>query len=416
MSSRKDSIRLGFFLARRSILRGNRYVTVLIVAILMLIFLNLLAVGGLLIGMLKNGNRAFYTYFSGTVEVKPPIEKQYIQYPDELISFFKSLPGYLSYSARLNSAAKLEVGYKEKKIGSEVSNVSSPIVGIDPDMESKTTSLQNTIIEGRFLRPDDRDKIVLGAIIAGRGGTIAIGESLKNVNVGDKVLATYGNGVKREYTVVGIMLAKPVFRNLQSFVNIKELDDVMDITSPQYTDIAIKTVNPLDADHFRSYFVNAGYTQYNLIQTWEESLGSAINDINTVLTALGDIIGAIGVVVGSITIFILIFVNAISHRKYIGILKAIGIKSESIILSYVLQGFFYTVLGIIFGSIILFGFLIPYFNAHPIDLPFADTSIYVSQPYATDRIIILLIVSIVSGLIPARLITNENTLDAILGR
>lgn len=390
--------------------------TALIITILSLIFLNMVAVGGLLLGLIQSANKAYIDLYSGGVRIRPTAEKNYIQFPGEVLEFAQSLPGFVSFSPHLQSVAKLEIGYKEKKFGSEVSNVSASLLGVDPELEMETNPIGNYMIEGRFLEPDDRDKIVLGSLIAGRGATIAFGEALQNVEIGSKVLASYGNGVQREYTVVGIFKTKVALRNLQALVTIKELDDVLGLDSPQYSDVSIKIKNPDEADRFKAFFVNAGYDSHNRIETWVEAEGSAVNDVNNAMSFIGDIVGAIGLMVGSITIFILIFVNAVSRRKYIGILKAIGIRSVSIILSYVLQGIFYTCIGVGIGLLVLYLGLIPYFDAHPIDFPFSDASLYVTPWYAGARIILLFVVAFVSGLVPAYLITKENTLDAILGR
>ncbi len=246
----KDSLRVGFFLARRVVKRSNRYVTFLIITILALIFLNIVAVGGLLIGLIKSANVGYINLYSGAVRIRPPEEKEYVQLPDEIINFAKSLPGFVSLSPRLQSAAKLEVGYKERKAGSQVSNVSAPMVGMDPDLEGQTTTIKNYVVEGRFLTPDDRDKIVLGSVIAGRGETFAFGEALADIQIGSKVLATYGNGVSREYTVVGIVKTKVAVLNLEAFVTMKEMNDVLGFTSPHYSNIAIKIADPNSADRF----------------------------------------------------------------------------------------------------------------------------------------------------------------------
>ncbi len=416
MATTKDSLRIGFFLARRTVKRGNRYVTILIIAILTLIFLNMVGVGGLLLGLIKSANVGYINLYAGSVRIRPPEDKTYIQRVEEVIDFAKNLPGFVSLSPHLHAGAKLEIGYKEKKTGSEVSNVSAQMVGLDPLLEAKTTPINEYVIEGRFLEPGDRDKIVLGSLVAGRGATIAFGEALQNVAIGSKVLATYGNGVQREYTIVGIIKTKVAILNLNVFVNLDELNDVLGTTSPQYSDISIKIENPDEADRFKSFFHNAGYDRQNRIETWVEAMGSAINDVNKAMTFIGDIVGAIGLMVGSITIFILIFVNAVSRRKYIGILKAIGIRSGAIIVSYVFQGLFYTLIGVTIGLLVLYFGLIPYFDVHPIDFPFSDATLFVAPEYAAARIVLLFVVAFFSGLLPAYLIAHENTLDAILGR
>ena len=141
MATTRDSIRIGFFLARRVVKRSNRYVTFLIIAILTLIFLNMVGVGGLLLGLIKSANVGYINLYAGAVRIRPPADKTYIQRVDEVIDFAKNLPGFVSLSPHLQTGAKLEIDYKEKKTGSEVSNVSAQMVGLDPLLEAKTTPI-----------------------------------------------------------------------------------------------------------------------------------------------------------------------------------------------------------------------------------------------------------------------------------
>jgi len=411
-----QSCRVGCFLALRSVKRGNRYVTILIIVIMTLIFLNLVAVGGLLLGLIQGANIAYIRDFSGSLLVEPRTDKNFIEKSIDLIDFIKSLPGFMAYSPRISTGVKLETDYKNRPAGMKGQSIGATIVGIDPVLDAMTTAFSQRVIEGRFLRPDDRDKIVLGSVLAARGATISIGESLKEVNVGDKVLATFGNGVRREYEVVGIVKSKVNLLNLKAFMNLREARDVLNIRDNRLTQIAIKTNDPFNAPAFKKYFTDAGYDKDYVIKTWDESLGSFVNDINSSFNLIADIVGGIGLVVGGITIFILIFVNAVSKRRYIGVLKACGITPAAIVLSYVLQGLFYTMIAVLLGSMIIYGFLIPYYDKHPVIFPFAEGIIYVTTPYITVRIIIIMFVAILSGFVPAYMIAKENTLNAILGR
>jgi putative ABC transport system permease protein len=283
-------------------------------------------------------------------------------------------------------------------------------------MEAQTTAFPSTIIEGRFLMPGDRDSIVLGSILAGRRIIAQLGQSLKDVYVGDKVLVTYANDIRREYTIVGIVKSKLEMQDIQSYVTMNEVRDILGVTDTRLTQIAIKTTDPMQSDAFKAHFVNEGFDKQNSIQTWAEVIGSFINDVNASFNLIADIIGSIGLMVGGITIFILIFINAVSKRRFIGVLKASGVTSGSIIISFVLQGIFYTLVAIGIGLIILYGYMIPYVDRHPINFAFSDGIIWVTDSYVLIRICVLLIVSIVSGLVPAYMIAKENTLNAILGR
>jgi ABC-type antimicrobial peptide transport system permease subunit len=131
---------------------------------------------------------------------------------------------------------------------------------------------------------------------------------------------------------------------------------------------------------------------------------------------LGAFVGGIGLTVASITLFIVIFINAIAREKYIGIMKAIGIKSKIIKSSYVLQSIFYAVIGSALGFLILWLIMIPYFKQNPIDFPFSDGILAVSSSGIIIRIIILILSAIAAGYIPARIIVKKNTIDSLLGR
>ena len=49
------------------------------------------------------------------------------------------------------------------------------------------------------------------------------------------------------------------------------------------------------------------------------------------------------------TIFIVIFINALTRRKFIGILKGVGINGKAIEMSYMFQSIFYALFGSCIG-------------------------------------------------------------------
>jgi ABC-type lipoprotein release transport system permease subunit len=74
----------------------------------------------------------------------------------------------------------------------------------------------------------------------------------------------------------------------------------------------------------------------------QEAIPDFLNQIKIAFSITRcNMIGLIGIIVASITIFIVIFINAVTRRKYIGILKGIGVTSGAIEFSYILQSFFY---------------------------------------------------------------------------
>jgi ABC-type antimicrobial peptide transport system permease subunit len=183
-----------------------------------------------------------------------------------------------------------------------------------------------------------------------------------------------------------------------------------------YNEIAIKLTDGFSKSLAKEALVFSAVDTNGRVQTSEEAQPKFLQDIKKTFAILGNAISSIGLVVASITIFIVIFVNAITRRRYIGILKGIGISKRTILLSYVYQSIFYATIGSIIGVILVFGFIKPGFAANPIDFPFSDGILVATLPDTLKRVGLLLITTIIAGYIPARIVVKQNTLSAILGR
>ena len=117
-----------------------------------------------------------------------------------------------------------------------------------------------------------------------------------------------------------------------------------------------------------------------------------------------------------ITIFIIIYINALTRRRQIGIMKAVGVTEFAVEFSYICQALFYVLFGSVMALGIVFLILKPYIDAHPIDTPFSSI-VLVAEPMSVFfKFLLVLLVSIFAGYLPARIIVNTNTLNAILGR
>jgi ABC-type antimicrobial peptide transport system permease subunit len=77
---------------------------------------------------------------------------------------------------------------------------------------------------------------------------------------------------------------------------------------------------------------------------------------------------------------------------------------------------FYGIAGSIIGLLLTFLVLRPYFDTNPINFPFSDGILAVTELGALVRVAILLVITFFAGYLPAKLIVRRNTLDAILGR
>jgi len=413
----KTSLSLGLFLALRQVRRSSVGTTALIIFVMMLTFLNLVVVRGVLVGLIQSSTNVFKEKYAGDILISSLPKKDYIEGSSEIISIVKNLPWLTTYSPRYAESGTVEGTYKERIDFTESANLSAGLVtGVDPELEEKTTGLSDAIIEGRYLTPEDTDSILIGANLLKKYLPIeAPGISLlENVEVGSRVRLKI-NGFVKEVTIVGVLKNKGEFDQRIVMLD-SSLRTLIGRSDYNVDEIAIKIKPGVDPEIVKQALVTAGVGKNARVQTADEALPKFLKDIKDTFGLLGNVIGSIGLVVASITIFIVIYINAITRRKFIGIMKGIGIDSRAIEFSYILQSVFYAFMGVVVGLIILYGFLVPFIDAHPINFPFSDGILVAEVSNTLIRAGLLLFATIFAGYIPARLVVRQNTLDAILGR
>jgi ABC-type antimicrobial peptide transport system permease subunit len=171
-----------------------------------------------------------------------------------------------------------------------------------------------------------------------------------------------------------------------------------------------------DSSAVRDEIILRGVNKLAKVQTFEDAQPKFLKDMIGTFTMLGNALSSIGLAVASITIFIVIFINAITRRKFIGILKGIGINGKAIEISYIFQSIFYAFCGSVIGLFVVYWLLVPFFIAHPIDFPFSDGILVAPYGETLVRVGLLVLSTVIAGYIPARMIVRKNTLDSILGR
>jgi len=301
--------------------------------------------------------------------------------------------------------------------------VGATIVGIDPYAEDRVTRLSSLLVEGRYLREGDTNALLIGSQLLDRyagntpesGGTPETSGSLSGVYPGDKVRLTIGD-VAGEYEVVGVIEGKVGENSRRVFMVDKHLRKVVGRSTDKKDEIAITLIPGTDSVLYVQALRGAGLSDYATIQTASESQGQFLDDIAATFDLLGNGVGFIGVVVAAITVFIMIFIVALNRQKQIGILKGIGINRLSIESSYVFLSIAYATVGIGLGVLVLYGVIAPYIADHPIDFPFADGILVAPWDDTFARGLILIVTTLVAGYLPARVIVQKPTINAILGR
>jgi len=404
-------LKTALFIAYKSIRKGSRSTTILLIFILSLSFFNLLFIPGVFSGLLNTIIGLEVNTSVSDISVSPqqnPVPKSFIENQQELQARLQTIPGIIGTTRTYLTAAS--ISYDKDKSG-VFKNVSAQIIGTDPSQSKNVLAINKYLVAGQPLADTDTDQILLPAALAG-GYSLPVPTDLGGAKVGDKVNIVYANGVARTYTVKGIV--KIVFGTSLSnaYITAKEAESVFSVSNDA-SQILVKT--DLSRAPLAYYRDRIQSLAPNLkVQMYTEVL-AAIQPILDAFTLIATIVSVISVLVATITIFVMIYVNAMSKRRQIGILRAIGIKQGIIIYAYMFQALFYVACGIVAGLTIVFGVVEPLASRYPIQLPFGPLLLSFGMPLVLEGASIFFVAGLFSGIVPSRLVAKEEILKAIWG-
>ena len=390
---------------------------ILLVLVMSFSFVNLIFTSSIITGVMHTMDEQLVNAVFSNVIISPQENEYYIDHVSQMEEKIAQVPGVAGVSPHLNNNAFFEYRWKEKDSQMDRGKSGAwEVIGIDPEKEAGVTTVHDQIIEGNYLDANDRDKIVLGVEIA--GGKDAQNEqflTLGGVGIGDKVRLTYPNGIQREYTVKGIFRTREMARadNL-AFVSLNEMASVMgrDIFHDRATQVLVKTAPGVDEGKLIEEFKAVGVG--GEIRSWYEYGGAMRNTIST-FEIIGSLINGVGLMVAAIVMFIVIYINVISKKRQIGIMRAIGIAQSTIIASYLFQALFYAAFGVLFGWLVVRFLLLPYFVSYPLDLPIGLVSLTVQPLTMGTSTIGLILAALLAGLIPAWAMMKQSIIKTIWG-
>ncbi|MGB9929529.1 MAG: ABC transporter permease [Methanosarcina sp.] len=399
-----EKAKVSFFLARRSLARGNRGITIFTIFVLALIFIQLVLFSSMLSGVTLKFNELMVDFQTGNIVIEPAEEENYIEDVSALQKKIESLPEIVGTSARLKVTGNL--GYKEKQVGGTV-------YGIDPAEESFVTGLEDAIISGEFLSRPDRDEIVLGREVSGGFGALMESRSLNGVEVGDTVELTI-RGKTREFRVKGIYTTRYFMADASAYISRADMEEMLDVENKNFAqEIAVRTTGDIDEYEIRKNILSLGVKEN--IRTWHEFAG-ILRLIENTLGLIRDIMNAIGLLIAFVIIFVVIYVNIVNKKRQIGVQKAIGIDQNVIVASFMLQAMLYAGIGVVLGYMFMRFGLAPYTVAHPVDIPLGSMSLKMDDLEAINRAFLLFIASIIGSVIPAYKLAQKDLLELIWGK
>ena len=398
----KNEVKLPFYLAFQSIRRGRKWTLFLTIVLMAVAFINLIFVSALFNGIVEGSNQQVIDTLTGNVYMAPKQGTNYISNKNNIIKNTENVSGVQATTSSFQIPARIEYNSRTGRW---------PILAINPSEYAKVINISEKMQYGQYLDENDDDKIVIGRQIAGGKDVELNSTSLKTVSVGDKVNVIF-DGFEKTFTVKGIFYTKFVESDSRAFITETALKNITPTITDKATTINVKTL-----DNKENSVLKDLQTQNPSLDVylWSEAAGM-MKSTSSSFTSINALLTLVGVIIASVTTFIVIYVDIINRRRQIGILRAIGIKPYIIVLSYAIIAAVYATLGILLGSLIFQFALVPYFIANPFELPLTDAVLNLSWFEYVSRVEIVSWVAVISGIIPAILVTRTKMLDAIIGK
>ena len=403
-----NSLKVAVFLAFKSITRGDWRVLLLTISMLILVYLNLVFTPALLAGAVQDINEKTRNTLSGDIAVHSDDYPVIIK-AQEMVSDIESMDGVAAACARTSMGTEIHYGDER---------VTAAVYAIDPDQDSRVFDISQNIIEGEgsYLDPGDRNQVLLGVQIAGadREDLELYSSSLKTVHAGDNVTIYYANG-SREFMVKGIFFTEFVQSDIRAYITQGEFDAMYPLMQDTATSIHVKLKRDANRDSVMEQIQEIGVVSFGQqlkFQTWEDALG-VMRSMTKSFDQIIAILRGTALIVASITIFIVTYVDLVNKRRQIGIERAIGITSASIVLSYIIRAVIYAVFGVLAAALIFVYVVLPIEAHHPFHFPFGDVLLAVDVSTLMSSAFILCAVAVVSAFIPAWQTVRTKIIDAI---
>lgn len=125
-----------------------------------------------------------------------------------------------------------------------------------------------------------------------------------------------------------------------------------------------------------------------------EAFSKEIKGVFVTVNLVGSIIGIISLIVGMFGIANIMFVTVKERTNVIGLKKAIGAKSRSILFEFLLEAAILCLIGGAFG--LLFVYILGLILSGPLNFP-----VYVSIPLLVSTVAICIVVGVLAGIFPA---------------
>lgn len=334
-----------------------------------------------------------------------------IDYPEKVEKLLDQISGIKAYSAR--SAGFALISSQDRSYGVLVT-------GITPETEAEISSIKSLIRKGSYLENKDKNKLVIGRLLA---------KNLK-VDVKDE-LTIMGQG-KDGSVAAAVVVVKGIFESgIDEFdrntimLGHKDFSEIFSMNKSVHEIVIIaeslKAVNKIK-EEIKTALVKIKQENVLVVSDWMEIMPGLLQSIQMDLVS-GIIMYLILVIVVAFSIFNTFVMAVFERTREFGVMMAIGTTPGRLTRLVLYESTCMTVLGIFFG--IVFGCLVTiWFQKHGFYI--AGTEDIMSQYGLPDRLypklnfitaftgpLVVFLITIISAVFPALKIRQLNPVEAM---
>ncbi len=215
------------------------------------------------------------------------------------------------------------------------------IIGVETEKEGLITLVASNISNGRYLKADDGDSIVIG-----QGLAIAM-----DIKVGDRITMVGGSiheqTRQRTMTIVGIYdVGVPSVEKNTIYMSLSEAQQLFGLDG-QVTEVVV-SLKQIGQETSVMNAINQSAPGYE-VTSWETS----IPDLKKTMDMKTGVMGVLGVFmlgIAAIGILNLLMMAVFERTREIGVIGALGLKPREITLLFLLEGILIGVMGAAIGA------------------------------------------------------------------
>jgi len=362
METPRKSIRPAVFYALKDLAAHKRTI---LFTVLVLAFAHLLVLFSrfLIYGFEKTMENSIINV-SGSLAITPLKKDVFLKNASITERAAQNLKGIQATNSRLSHFTQIKIGHELQRVSWSKSGILF-LEGVS--LPDNTTILPSSMTRGRYFTDENETGIIFGQHV-----TADIEKHLnRQLTIGEPITLIYQNGLQateKIFSFKGVIEPHNYVVDESVLIPKKQLEALLnknDIASF----IAIKTDPRIDLEKIKSSLEKLNLQAQ--IKTWRDFDYLNVLDIVKGVKTIGNIIFLVSILATAMVVAIVIYLNVLSKRRQIAIMKAIGATKLSVILIFAAESFLFTFLGISIGGL-FYLLLHKYLLIYPISMPFGD--------------------------------------------